>query len=236
VDAKELWMSNHFQRDLDGMQQDILELAALVQGAILTSIQALQERQPALAEEVIRGDEAIDREENFVEEECLKLLALHQPVAVDLRRIITVVKINNELERMGDLAVNIAERVLALARLPSLPFPERLQIMAEITVLMVRLSLDAFVRKDGAQARAIIVMDDEADQCNKEIIDELTKTMRARPDLVEQCLSLFSVARHLERIADHATNVAEDVVYLIEGEIIRHKQLSESEWTVAQGA
>jgi phosphate transport system protein len=229
-------MRTHLQRDLDRMQQDILDLAALVEKAVQYTVRALQERQPRLAEEVILGDETIDREENFVEEECLKMLALHQPVAVDLRRIVAVLKINSELERMADLAVNIAERVVSLGPLPTLPFPGQLQKMADLTVFMVRQSLDAFMRGDSELARQIIDMDDEVDDCNKEIIDELVLRMKATPELVAPGLSLFSAVRHLERIADHATNVAEDVVYLIEGQIIRHRRPQEEHWSVAQGA
>src|SRR5271156_3849482 len=131
------------------MQQHILDLAALVEKAIHQTINAFQRQQPNLAEEVIRGDEAIDQEENFVEEECLKMLALHQPVAVDLRRIVAVLKINSDLERMADLCVNIAERVVTLGSMPTLPFPGRLQKMADLTTLMVRQSLEAFVNLDG---------------------------------------------------------------------------------------
>jgi phosphate transport system protein len=216
-------MRTHFQRDLDQMQQHILDLASLVEKAIHHTIDALQSRQPSLAREVIDGDEAIDREENFVEEECLKMLALHQPVAVDLRRIIAVLKINGDLERMADLCVNIAERVVSLGELPTLPFPRQLQKMADLTTTMVRQSLDAFMKQDANLARLVIRLDDDVDRYNKEIIDELIELMRASPEFVPQGLSLFSAVRHLERIADHATNIAEDVVYLIEGEIIRHR-------------
>jgi phosphate transport system protein len=216
-------MRTHFERDLDHMQQHIIDLAALVEKAIHQTVDALQSRQPRLAEEVIRGDETIDQEENFVEEECLKMLALHQPVAVDLRRIIAVLKINGDLERMADLCVNIAERVVTLGDMPTLPFPGRLQKMTDLTTGMVRHSLDAFMKADANLARHVIRLDDEVDCCNKEIIDELIALMQASPEFVTQGLSVFSAVRHLERIADHATNIAEDVVYLIEGEIIRHR-------------
>jgi len=216
-------MRTHFQRDLDQMQQHILDLAALVEKAVHQTINALQTRQPSLADEVIRGDETIDQEENFVEEECLKILALHQPVAVDLRRIIAVLKINGDLERMADLCVNIAERVVTLGGVPTLPFPGRLQEMADLTTTMVQQSLDAFMKPDADLARRVIRLDDEVDRFNKEIIDELIALMQASPEFVTQGLSVFSAVRHLERIADHATNIAEDVVYLIEGEIIRHR-------------
>jgi phosphate transport system protein len=221
--TKEAAMRAHFQRDLDQLQLHILDMASLVSLAVHQTIRALQERQPSLAEEVIRGDEEIDREENFVEDECLKMLALHQPVAVDLRRIIAVLKINTDLERMADLCVNIAERVVSLGQVPAVPFPDRLQQMADLTTAMVQGSLDAFINQDARLARNILLMDDEVDGYNREIIAELVAQMKAQPTFVTQGLSLFSAVRHLERIADHATNIAEDVVYLVEGEIIRHR-------------
>jgi phosphate transport system protein len=173
--------------------------------------------------QVIEGDSQIDQEENHVEEECLKILALHQPVAVDLRRIAAALKINTDLERMADLAEDIAGRARHLAGLPPFPVPRRLQAMTDLTTTMVRESLDSFVNLDPRQARRICRLDDEVDRYNDEIIREVLDTMRRSPELVEPGLSLFSATRHLERIADHATNIAEDVVYLVEGEIIRHR-------------
>ncbi len=216
-------MSKHLQRDLDNLQHDLLALAASVEEAIHKSIRALQQRTVTLAQEVIEGDSAIDAEENHVEEECLKLLALHQPVAVDLRRIAAALKINTDLERMADLAEDIAERAQHLARLPPLPVPAKLQRMTDMTTSMVRQSLDAFVNLDARMARRVCRLDDEVDRYNSDIIEELIHTMQKSPDMVEPGLSLFSATRHLERIADHATNIAEDVVYLVEGEIVRHR-------------
>src|SRR5436309_2823624 len=216
-------MSKHLQRDLDSLQHDLLTLAASVEEAIHKAIRALQERDVALAQQVIAGDSQIDEEENHVEEECLKMLALHQPVAVDLRRIAAAMKINTDLERMADVAEDIAERALHLAQFPPIPIPEKLQHMTNLTIQMVRQSLDCFVNLDTRQARVVCQMDDEVDHYNKEIIDELLVAMRESAEMVEPGLSLFSATRHLERIADHATNIAEDVVYLVEGEIIRHR-------------
>jgi phosphate transport system protein len=216
-------MSKHLQRDLDDLQRDLLALAASVEEAIHEAIRSLQDRDAEMARRVIEGDNQIDQEENHVEEECLKILALHQPVAVDLRRIASAMKINNELERMGDLAEDIAERALHLAELPPIPIPDKLQHMTDLTASMVRESLDAFVNLDARQARRVCRMDDEVDRLNDEIIAELMSLMRSSPDMVEPGVSLFSATRHLERIADHATNIAEDVVYLVEGEIIRHR-------------
>jgi phosphate transport system protein len=217
-------MTKHLERDLDNLQRDILVLAASVEEAIHKAIRALQEPQAIeIAKQVIEGDPAIDAEENHVEEECLKILALHQPVAIDLRRIAAAMKINTDLERMADLAEDIAERALQLARLPAIPVPDQLQRMTDLTTTMVRQSLDAFVNLDARLARVVCRLDDEVDRYNSEIIEELIRVMQSSSELVEPGLSLFSAVRHLERIADHATNIAEDVVYLVEGEIIRHR-------------
>jgi phosphate transport system protein len=216
-------MAKHLQRDLDNLQRDLMTLAGAVEEAIHKAIRALQERDAALAQQVIKGDDEIDLEENHIEEECLKILALHQPVAVDLRRTAAALKINTELERMADLAEDIAERALYLAKFPPIAIPEKLQRMTDLTTSMVRQSLDAFVNLDSHQARRVCRFDDEVDRHNHDIIEELIETMKASPDMVEPGLSLFSATRHLERIADHATNIAEDVVYLAEGDIIRHR-------------
>jgi phosphate transport system protein len=215
-------MSKHLQRDLENLQRDLLDLAASVEEAIHTAAQALQNRNVELAQDVIDGDTQIDQEENHIEEECLKMLALHQPVAVDLRRIAAALKINNELERMADLAEDIAERAVHLAQLPAIPMPKALQEMTDLTTTMVRQSLDAFVNLDASQARRVCRLDDTVDRYNSEIIQEIIDQMRKSPEMVNPGLSLFSATRHVERIADHATNIAEDVVYLVEGLIIRH--------------
>jgi phosphate transport system protein len=215
-------MSKHLERDLEELHRDTLGLAGAVEKAICQAIRALQGRDADLARQVIAGDDRIDRQENRIEEECLKILALHQPVAADLRRIAAVLKINTDLERMADLAVDIAGRALRLAELPPIPVPVKLQRMTDLTTAMVRRSLEAFVKQDTREARAVCRLDDTMDGYNAEIIQELIGVMRSSPNLVEGALSLFSATRHLERIADHATNIAEDVIYLAEGEIVRH--------------
>jgi phosphate transport system protein len=216
-------MSKHLERDLDNLKRDILALAASVEEAIHKAIHALQERDPELANDVIDGDNQIDEEENHIEEECLKMLALHQPVAVDLRRVAAALMINTDLERMADLAEDIADRAIALSKPPLIPIPEKLQRMTDLTTSMVRQSLDAFVNLDTRLARTVCRLDDEVDRYNRDCIQELIKVMKEKPALVEAGLSLFSATRHLERIADHATNIAEDVIYLAEGEIVRHR-------------
>ncbi len=216
-------MSIHLQRDLDALQRSILSLAGLVESAIYKATRALRERNVGMAQEVIEGDTEIDREENSITEECLKILALHQPVAVDLRRIATAMMAVVDLERMGDLAEEIAERALHLAHLASLPFPEGLEMMTDLTLTMVRQALNAFVNADAHLARRVIRMDDAVDEYNDRLITLLTETMRTHPDMIEAALSQFSVVRHVERIADHATNIAEDVCYQVEGQLIRHQ-------------
>jgi phosphate transport system protein len=216
-------MSMHLQRDLERLKKDILTMGAMVEEAVRKSITALLERRPEVSKEILDGDSRIDRWEVDVEEQCLKMLALHQPVAEDLRFIAAVIKMNNDLERMGDLAVNIAERAAHLAGENPIPIPDMLRSMTEASMRMVRSSLDAFVNRDPARARAICAQDDEVDEYNREIIAELQRMMEADPRTIRGNMHLFSATRHLERIADHATNIAEDVVYLVEGEIIRHK-------------
>ncbi len=216
-------MAAHLLRELDNLQRDLIALAGLVEDAIHKSIRALQTRNVALAREVIECDAQIDSEDNHVYEECLKILALHQPVATDLRRIVSVMMITTDLERMGDLAEEIAERAISLTGTASVPIPEKLQRMADLTTMMVRQSLDSFVNLNYTQAERVRRMDDEVDRYNDEIIQELIKAMQTNPEMVDPGLSMFSATRHLERIADHATNIAEDVIYLIGGELVRHR-------------
>ncbi len=220
-------MAKHLQRDLDILQRDLLALAGLVEGSVHKAIHALQRRDSRLAREVIEGDGQIDLEENHIDEECLKILALYQPVASDLRRIISTMMISTDLERIADLAEEVAERAIHLTTQPQVPIPgERLQRMTDLTTLMLRQSLDAFVNLSIPQAKAVLRMDDEVDHHNQEIIKDVIQAMKADPNLVDPGLSIFSATRHLERIADHATNIAEDVIYLVEGEIVRHRPLS----------
>ena len=215
-------MSKHMERDLERLQRSILRMAGAVEEAIYQATQALQDRDPNRARQVIDGDGEIDRLENEVQDECLKILALHQPVAVDLRRVSAVLLISTDLERMGDLAVGIAERALSLAHPPHPTVPSRLAQMTTRTTEMVRRSLDAFVNLDPAAARTVIRLDDAVDEDNEAIIAELIAEMKSAPDRIESGMSLFSAVRHLERIADHATNISEDVIYLAEGEVVRH--------------
>jgi phosphate transport system protein len=215
-------MSIHLHRDLENIQRKILALASTVEQTVEKSIRALFDREVQLAESVMGGDSAIDMEENEIEEECLKILALHQPVAGDLRRVAATMKINSDLERMADLAANIAERAYALASGPEIHVPPTFRQMTDMSNLMVRDSLDAFVHLNVELAKRVCRLDVHVDRFHREIIEQVTRFMKQSPDNIDAGLNLFSAARQLERIADHATNIAEDVVYLVEGKIIRH--------------
>lgn len=219
-------MSKHFQRDMDNIHREVLSLSAIVEEMIDKATLSLSTRRHELAHEVIDTDDLVDQREVRIEEECLKMLALHQPVAIDLRRVATVMKVNNDLERIADLAVNIAERSLNIDDYPDFPVPDTVSHMVAMSTQMVRSALDAFVNLDAAAARRIMSMDEEVDRHNRDIIAELQSLMQERPDLVPPAMHCFSAARHIERIADHATNIAEDVIYLVEGDIVRHKQAS----------
>ena len=212
----------HLERDLERLQKRIVGYAGLVEDAIYKAVRALHDHDADQAREVIDGDEAIDRGENEVTEECLKLLALHQPVAGDLRRIATTLMITTDLERMGDFARHIAEAAVVLAG-PRFPIPGKMLRMADVTTTLVRQSLDAFVHLDPNLARRVVRMDDEVDRFNDELIADLAAEMKKSPDAVDPGLTLYAATRHLERIADHATNIAEDVIYLIEGDIVKHR-------------
>jgi phosphate transport system protein len=216
-------VSKHLERDLDELKRDILAMGDMVEAMVRRAIALLDERDAEKAHAVIAKDAETDEWEVHVEEECLKILALHQPVAADLRFIAGVLKINSDLERMGDLAVNIAEHAAFLAERPPLPLPGELDAMTDAAAKMVRESLDAFVNLDAAAARKVLPQDERVDQLNRDAIAIILEGMRSDPGAAERLLRLFSVARHLERIADHATNIAEDVVYMVEGEIIRHQ-------------
>jgi phosphate transport system protein len=215
-------MTKRFEDELVELKKCILKMGNLVETAISKSIKSLLDRNVRLAEEVMSEDDAINYIEIVIDEKCLDLLALHQPVAVDLRFITAAMKINNDLERMGDLAINIAEMAKCLATQPELKISLDFTKMMEFTQKMVRESLDALVNKDSGLARKICRDDDVVDDFKRQMFNELIKHMKENPDTIERSTHLMLVSRHLERIADQATNVAEDVVYMVEGKIIKH--------------
>ena len=216
-------MAIHLHRDLEQLTRKLFEVGAMVEQATSDAIEAIIERRAALADQVMRVDERIDELEVEVENDALKILALHQPVAIDLRFIVAVLKMNNDLERMGDLAVNIAERAKYLATHPKLNVKLHFREMGAVVRHMVRDCLDALTQRDPVLARAVCARDDEADQYNRDMYHKLREHMMKDADSIKRAIHLLSVARHLERIADLATNIAEDVVFMVEGEVIRHK-------------
>lgn len=216
-------MSKQIKHGLDTLQQGILAMSAMVEEMIDNAYRALQQQDPELAAEVIQADEEVNKREVQIENQCLEILARQQPVAADLRRTVTVLKINNDLERIADLAVNIAERVQSLSQLDRIPVLEILRQMADTAIEMVRMALDAFVNLDVDIARKVCLRDDEVDDANRQVIDRLRGVMQTDSSAIEAALHYFSASRHIERMADHATNIAEDVIYLVQGEIARHR-------------
>lgn len=216
-------MSQHFFREIEGLKKKLLIVGSIVEERIAKALAAVVKHDAKLALEVVEGDTEIDQMEVDVEEDCLKILALYQPVAIDLRFVVAVLKINSDLERMADHAVNIARRAEYLATYPDADLPPDLEGMLQKAQTMVRESLDAFVRQDAVMARRVCMADREVDQLNRQMHVLIQQQIRANPERVEQLIHQLSVSRQLERIADLATNIAEDVVYTVEGEIIRHR-------------
>jgi len=217
-------MERHLQRELERLKKRILSLGAMVEERVRMAIKAFEVKDGELARWIIESDTEIDNAEVEVEEECLKIMALHQPVAVDLRFISAIIKINNDLERVGDEAVNIAERVANIARRPPVRVPFEYSTMAEKTEAMLHNSLDALVNLDADLAYKVCLSDDEVDDINRDIYEKIREVIKANPDRVRYLINHLFIARHLERIADHATNIAEEVIYMVEGKIPRHKR------------
>jgi len=219
-------MAKHFDRELEKLKKKILSLGALVEERVYLAIKAIESRDPDLAKRIIRSDHEIDETEVEVEEECLKILALYQPVAIDLRFIVAVIKINNDLERIGDQAVNIAERIQSIAKYPKISFHFDYTEMAEIAAAMLKQSLDALVNLDIDMAFRILTLDDEVDDIQGNAYSQIKQAMREHPEEMTYLINLYLISRHLERVADHATNIAEEVIYLVEGEIVRHEDFN----------
>jgi phosphate transport system protein len=215
-------MAKQLPRQIDGLKQKILFVGTLVEEAIAKAITALNNRDRNLANSVIEADAEIDRMEVDVEEECLKVLALYQPVAADLRFVVAVLKINNDLERMGDLAKNIAKRVVFLADCEPFDLPVDYRPMATRAKGMVKESLDALVNADTDLAQKVRASDEEVNTQRRTMERQIEKQVAKDSEHTEGLLQLSAVARHLERIGDMATNIAEDVIYMVDGEIVRH--------------
>jgi phosphate transport system protein len=222
-------MSIHFHRELDRLRKLILAEGALVQDNLSRAVAALLERDPELAQAIMDGDDEVDQMEVDIEENCLKTLALHQPVANDLRFIVGVLKMNNDLERMGDLVANIAKRARYLARHEPVGWPLDLEGFAGGVRAMVNGALDALVQGDAEIARRVCAEDNVIDQQKRDMIAALRAMLQDQRDKAPILLKMIDVPRHLERIADLATNIAEDVIYMVDGNIIRHSLAEEED-------
>jgi len=215
-------MPAHLKKEIEKLKAKILSLSEMVVEDVRCAMKAVANLDVGLARRIVEEDIEIDRFEVEIEEDCLKVLALHQPVAIDLRFIIAVLKINNDLERIADLAVNIAERVEIISdKIKIAPAP-RFSEMIEKTQEMMRKSLRALVNMDAALAREVMADDDIVDDINREIYDWVKDKIVESPDRITVYITHLSISRYLERIADSTTNIAEDVIYMIEGDIVRH--------------
>jgi phosphate transport system protein len=218
----------HFQDELSALKEQLLAMGGLAEERVRAAVRALSERETARIDAILVGDEPINDLHIEIDARCFKLLALHQPMAADLRTIVAAVKINTDLERVGDLAVNIAEAskryVQHLPVKPLIDIPR----MADIAQLMLRDALDAFVRGDVALAEAVLAEDDRLDALKTQIFRELLTFMLQDPATIEPSLDLILISRHLERIGDHATNIAEDVIFMVSARDVRHHQTSEA--------
>lgn len=211
-----------FHQELDELKHRILAMAGMAEQAIDLAVQAYSQRDPILCQRVIANESAINRAEREVDEFAIDLLAMQQPMAIDLRFILAVLKINADLERVGDQAVNIVQRVMNMIELPSSDLPVDIPAMATKVRAMVRDALRSFIEGDPELAKHVLEADDEVDRMNREAFKTLSEALRTNPGVAVQALDVISVARNLERVADHATNIAEDVIFWIRGADVRH--------------
>jgi phosphate transport system protein len=216
-------MSIHLARAMEKLKQEILSVAGQVEARVHDAVRSVLHRDRALARSVVESDNDIDQQEVDVEEECLEVLALHQPVADQLRFVVAILKINNDLERIADLAVNIAQRAISLSELPMVEIPFDLEEIFLKSNDMLKRSIDAMVQMDSKGARLVRGLDDGVDQKTAEAFQAVEDGIRSNMNSLSQLIQYLSCARHLERVADLASNIAEDVIYLVDGEIVRHQ-------------
>jgi len=221
-------MHPHMQREIEGLKKKLLIVSAQVETALQKAVRSLMERNDALAQEVINGDPEIDQMEVDVEEEVLKILALYSPVANDLRFVVAVLKINSDMERIADEAVNIAERTIFLSKHPKIKIPQELTTMVNLVQSMLDKALQALINLNSKLALEVIQTDDEVDDLHKCMYTLIQNRIKADIEHIDCLINILSVSRQLERIADQVTNIAEDVVYMVEGDIVRHKDIIES--------
>ena len=215
-------VTRHFQEELEMLQQRLLSMGGLAEDRMCDAVKAVSTRDPALVERILTGDEPINALHIEIDDRCFKMLALHQPMAADLRAIVAAVKINTDLERVGDLAVNIAEAGKRYLQHPPVKPLIDIPRMGDIAQQMLRDALDAFVRRDVRLAEAVLAADDQLDALKTQIFRELLTFMLSDPATIEPALDLILISRHLERIGDHATNIAEDVIFMVSAKDVRH--------------
>ena len=220
-------MTKHFLRELETIKKMVLYLGSMVEEKVHQIAIIIEDKDFEMAEEIIKTDYKIDEMEVELEEECLMALALYQPVAIDLRFLTAVIKINNDLERIGDQAVNIAQRVKLITQKEEPGFFFDYTTMVETTELMLKQSLDALIRMDIDLALEVLKMDDDVDEIKDDAYDRIKKAITEHPDHTAYLINFLLISRHLERMADHATNIAEEVIYMIEGEIVRHGKVDQ---------
>lgn len=216
-------MHRNFHREIDKLQQTLLTMSSIVEDRVRKACSVIESEDVELAKKIILSDWEIDEMEIEIEEECLKIMALYQPVAKDLRFLVTVIKINNEMERIGDYAVQIAKRVKRLSKFGSPAFSYNFQEMTDKVMRELRMSIDALVDRDVEMAKQIFLLDQDINDLRSEAYKLIIAKMGSTPDDSTSLLNLFLVVRHLERIADRATNIAEDIIYMVEGDIVRKK-------------
>lgn len=215
-------MSKHLGTEMDSLRQKVISLTTLIEDLLQSAVKCLRENDVKLAKEVTQRDNEVDSKEVEIEEDCLKILALHQPVAIDLRYLIGVLKMNNDLERIGDLTVNIAERTLFLQKYPPIDPPFDLDTMTQKAVAMLKKAIDALVKMDINLAKEVCLEDQIIDDINKEMYSKVFAAIKENPNNVEALIQYLAASRYIERIADFITNIAEDVIYMVDGTIVRH--------------
>jgi len=215
-------MERHFDEELKELKDRLLYMSGLTEAMITDSVKALVERREDIIEEIYKKEEEVNLLQIEIDDRAIKMIALHQPAAVDLRFLITAIKINSELERMGDMAINICQATRELLKHPLLKPLIDIPRMAEIARKMVKDSLDAFVKQDAVLAKSVCERDDEVDDLKDQVFRELLTYMMSDPNAIQRAMDLILISRHLERIADHSTNIGEEVIFLVQGKDIRH--------------
>jgi len=215
-------MARHFEMELDQLRTMLIRMGSLVEEQIDCGVKAISDGDESLATLVIERDKKVDEYDNLIDQQCMRIFALTQPVAVDLRLLMAALKINNELERIGDIAVNLAERVKPLAVFKSFVKETRLKEMATAAREMVKAAIDSFVNNDPELAKKVLESDDLIDAIDRQMFEQMVDTMKKSKDLIEPAVHMVILSRHLERLADHSTNIAEDVIFLVNARIIKH--------------